>query len=504
MFEASRPFLLFDYFRVPYRAVEAGEWRSALPPEHALGRCAELRWSDGGTTRSLYWPRAEEIVRERLGRRAPRRIGSARLFAASVDPEVAAGWLRGSGRRWHDVVEIRECDGGEAAAVSADDDGNLFVPFDPDEAIQQFWTEGYRTVDAASLASALRRLGAASYYRVRPALPRTLQLSLRRAAARFQARAAFPTWPVETSLHDLYDLLFRLVYSLARRPIPWIAPWPAKYDWALVLTHDVETRVGYENIALLRDLELEHGYRSSWNLVPRRYEVDDDVVAALLDGGFEVGVHGLYHDGRDVERSLLADRLPAMRAAAERWQASGFRSPATRRDARVMPMLGFEHDSSFPETDPFEPDGGGCCSWLPYFLQDLVELPITLPQDHTLFEILRADGDVWREKTEHLRKRGAMALLITHPDYMLDRDRLEIYASFLRAHEDDATAWRALPRDVSAWWRRRAVSTLEWEDGAWRVKGPASAEAQIRYLSDEETSVARGSDGIAGDPAVAQ
>ena len=51
-----------------------------------------------------------------------------------------------------------------------------------------------------------------------------------------------------------------------------------------------------------------------------------------------------------------------MRAYAERWEAVGFRSPATHRDWELMPLLGVDYDSSSPDTDPFEPKSGGCCT----------------------------------------------------------------------------------------------------------------------------------------------
>ena len=72
-----------------------------------------------------------------------------------------------------------------------------------------------------------------------------------------------------------------------------------------------------------------------------------------------------------------------------------------------MPRLGFDYDSSYSDTDPYEPQPGGCCSYLPYFNENMVELPITLPQDHTLFSILqRPDADVWIGKADFLRERG--------------------------------------------------------------------------------------------------
>ena len=79
------------------------------------------------------------------------------------------------------------------------------------------------------------------YYLVRPALPRRLQLRLRRAFTRVQARSSFPGWPAEDSLHALYAWLFGLLAELAGEPVPYIGPWPHGKSWALVLTHDVET-----------------------------------------------------------------------------------------------------------------------------------------------------------------------------------------------------------------------------------------------------------------------
>jgi hypothetical protein len=304
---------------------------------------------------------------------------------------------------------------------------------------------------------------------------------MRRAFAQIQARTEFPRWPVESSLHDLYAYLLGRLEEVTGGPLPWIGAWPGGFAWTLLLTHDVETAVGYQNVHLLRDVEKQMGFRSSWNFVPRRYEVDQALVEELWRDGFEVGVHGLYHDGRDLaSRELVEQRGPAMRAYGTRWRAVGFRSPATHRRWELMPLLGFEYDSSYPDTDPFEPQPGGCCSWLPFSNGELVELPITLPQDHTLFTILRRqDARAWEEKAEYLRERGGMALLITHPDYMIERRWVEVYRRFLERYADDTTLWRALPMDVAAWWRRRADSRLVADGDGWRIDGPAAPEGRV-------------------------
>jgi hypothetical protein len=304
-----------------------------------------------------------------------------------------------------------------------------------------------------------------------------------------QAASSFPGWPIEDSLHDFYDWMFALVAEVAGKPVPYLGLWPEGRSWALVLTHDVETAVGYSEMDLLRGPERARGYVSSWNFVGDRYQVDDETVRSLQGDGCEVGVHGLLHDGRDLAERLLDERLPAMWAHAVRWNAVGFRSPATHRDWDLMHRLGFEYDSSYTDTDPYEPLPGGCCTYLPYFNRDTVELPITLPQDHTLFTILRhADAGLWLRKAGHIRDRGGMVLVLTHPDYARDRRLTDGYETLLDTFAADDTAWRALPREVAAWWRDRAASTISGDGDAWSVDGPASGTGRVCLAGAEPTA----------------
>ncbi|MGZ4399191.1 MAG: hypothetical protein ACXVZ1_12335 [Gaiellaceae bacterium] len=476
LLEATRPLLVLDYFRVPYRVVDR---RSGGDGAELAPGCERIWRAGDPTGRALVWPAAAEAATLPA---APARIGSISLHVGAV-PDARAAGLLGPDGGWAPATPLVLEDGGAESSIWRSEGGSVFLPFDPDEAIRSFWSERYRDAARRSLLGRLRGLAVRVYYRVRPLLPRRLQIALRRRLTRIQARTRFPRWPVETSLHDLYALLLDELARVAGEPLPWIEPWPGGYAWAIVLTHDVETSVGCESLSLLRDVELATGFRSSWNFVPRRYEVADAVVRELTKAGFEVGVHGLYHDGRDLESlEILNERLPAIRGYAERWQAVGFRSPATHRVWEWMPMLGFEYDSSSPDTDPFEPQPGGCCSWLPFHNGELVELPLTLPQDHTLFVILRhADEGAWIEKTAFLRERGGMALLNTHPDYMLDPGMVALYERFLRRFRDDETAWKPLPRELAAWWRRRAASRLERAEGEWRIAGPAEGEGTVAH-----------------------
>jgi hypothetical protein len=478
VFEACHPFAFFGYFRVPCEV-----W----PSLHPAGRTGLHRvcapGPPGCVPRSLYWPGTDERpAGAAAGRPGRYELGGSTWFAHVTPDTAVPAMLDGLGRGWRRCEPVLDADGKAVASVWRDDGGSVFLPFDPGEVMHRFWSEKYRDVGRSPLAAAGRRAMLRGYYLARPGLPRGVQLRLRRAFSRVQERPSFPRWPLEDSLHNLYSRLFALAGELSGTPVPWLDLWPGGRPCALVLTHDVETGAGYRDMELLRGPERMMGYRSSWNFVPLRYRVEDETVRALHDEGCEVGVHGLRHDGRDLgSRRLIAARLPAMREYAERWNAVGFRSPATQREWELMPRLGFGYDSSYSDTDPYEPQPGGCCTYLPYIHQGMVELPITLPQDHTLFSILQhPDADIWLRKAQRLRDRGGMVLVLTHPDYARDARLAGGYRDLLAVFRDDAAVWHALPREAADWWRDRAASTLQRHGGGWRIDGPASSAGRVR------------------------
>jgi len=486
MFEASHPFAFFDYFRVPYGVASPDtlDGRSAGPAP--VGRLRPAG-TPGNPVRSLFWLRPAMIPGspEKICGLGRYQLADFILFGWMAHNAAVPGLLRDLGHGWRAAQTVTDADGQPAAAVWRDDDGNVFLPFDPGEVMHYFWSEKYRAVGRSAASVTARAAALRGYYLARPVLPRALQLRLRRVFTRVQSRSSFPGWPLEDNLHDFYSWLFALVTELAGGPVPFLDLWPDGRSWALVLTHDVETDAGYRDMGLLRDIERARGYTSSWNFVPLRYQVDDDVVRALEDEGCEVGVHGLRHDGHDLEsRRTLEQRLPAMRDYARRWNAVGFRSPATQRHWELMPMLGFDYDSSYTDTDPYEPQPGGCCTYLPYFNQEMVELPITMAQDHTLFAILQnPEAGTWLRKARLLRERHGMVLILTHPDYAGDRRIVDGYRSLLEEFSEDDTVWHALPRDVATWWRNRAASTLREGAGGWQIAGPAAAGGRVRFAT---------------------
>ncbi len=86
------------------------------------------------------------------------------------------------------------------------------------------------------------------------------------------------------------------------------------------------------------------------------------------------------------------------------------------------------------------------------------------------------------EKAEFLRGRCGMALIDTHPDYLVDARINVAHRRLLERYAADETARKLLPREVSAWWRRRAVSSLERSRDGWIVNGPAASGARVELV----------------------
>jgi peptidoglycan/xylan/chitin deacetylase (PgdA/CDA1 family) len=333
--------------------------------------------------------------------------------------------------------------------------------------------ERWRTnTDTAGLSPAILAL----FYRVKRLIPRALQLSLRRRLIRRQGSPAFPAWPFEIGGADL--LRIAIADALLDRGVdavrfPWF--WPEGARAAVTLTHDVESADGLARASIVAQWEEQNGFRSSFNIVSDSYPIDMGHVHDLQSKGHEIGSHAIHHD-----RSLFSSReeferqLPLLRKAAENLGAVGFRSPATHRVVDWLAEIPFSYDCTMPHSDPYEPIPGGTATAWPFFHGDVVELPYTAPQDHTLFTLLgHRDSSLWREQLERIAACNGLLQLLTHPDsdYLGQPMTSRAYRDVLDAiaHRDDV--WVALPRDVADWWRRRAQGLTPPENGIARWTG---------------------------------
>ena len=166
--------------------------------------------------------------------------------------------------------------------------------------------------------------------------------------------------------------------------------------------------------------------------------------------GFEVGVHGLNHDGKLYNsHALFLSRAKRINMYLKNWDCVGFRSLSMHHNLEWIHSLNIEYDASTFDTDPFEPQSDGVRTIFPFWIPapddhvsaGYVELPYTLVQDFSLFILLKEpDIRIWKQKLDWIAANGGMALINTYPDYMrFDNNGLlwetypvSYYADFLK------------------------------------------------------------------------
>ncbi len=260
----------------------------------------------------------------------------------------------------------------------------------------------------------------AIYYGLKPLIPKAVRMQVRRHLARRTLRRVGDIWPI--------------MPGSERPPEGWPG-WPEGKKFAFVLTHDVEGPEGLAKCEQLMELEMELGFRSSFNFIPEGpYRVPAALREELVRNGFEVGVHDLKHDGQLYRsRAEFKKRAARINQYLKSWNAVGFRSGFMFNNLDWQHELEIEYDMSTFDTDPFEPQPEGRHTIFPVLggsrsdtptgpetgRPGYVELPYTLPQDSTLFLLLRqSDPGVWLRKLDWIAAQGGMALLNVHPDYL--------------------------------------------------------------------------------------
>lgn len=295
------------------------------------------------------------------------------------------------------------------------------------------------------------------YYAVRPLVPQSWRLGMRGLLARRRRKEFSSTWPIDPS---------------AAQPPPNWRGWPEGKAFAVVLTHDVEGKQGLANCQSVADLEASLGFRSSFNLVPEgAYQHTSELRQSLASKGFEIGVHDLHHDGS------LYHSHSRFRQCAQRinhhlhdWSSVGYRSGFMMHNYEWHHELDVEYDASSFDTDPFEPQPDGVGTIFPLWMPapegletrrgGYIELPYTLPQDSTLFLVLKEKTpEIWLRKLDWVAKNGGMVLVNMHPDYVQRPGArrgacsypIDHYATLLRTLQQRYSGqyWHCLPREMA-------------------------------------------------------
>jgi hypothetical protein len=374
-------------------------------------------------------------------------------------------------------------------------DSQVFLPFDAEEVIENLQRERYSAHfrEPGSLSHELLRK---VYYFLRPCLSVALRKHLQKIHLRNWEQIPFPEWPVDCTVDRIQRKLMALTmeaHGIEKMPFIWF--WPDHYKSCLIVTHDVEDREGKEFCHRLMDMDEAFGFRSSFQVVPEeRYKVSRSYLDQITDRGFEVNVHDLKHDGRlFAEHDEFRRRAQRVNQYGREFGAAGFRSGALYRNADWYDALDFQYDMSIPNVAHLDPQRGGCCTVMPYFIGKMVEIPVTCTQDYTLIHILKDHSlDLWKKQVDLIREHHGLVSVLVHPDYVIEPRAQDLYRSllaYLAEQRDAHHMWAPLPREVAEWWQQRSQMELVCEDGRWRVEGPGKERATVAYACAAEGGV---------------
>jgi hypothetical protein len=368
--------------------------------------------------------------------------------------------------------------------------GTVYLPFDGTECINALRQELYTSSSGRHPTEAL--LGRA-YYFIRPTLPFKLRKHLQRYRLNGWRHLKFPSWPVDLTVDSTVEsLLLLLLKAQKLQEIPFIWFWPDGASHCAIMTHDVETSAGRDMCSSLMDIDDSFGVKASFQIVPeKRYEVSMHYLDSIRKRGFEINVQDLNHDGHLFrEQKEFRARAVKINAYGRQFGAEGFRSAILYRRQEWYDALQFSYDMSVPNVAHLDPQRGGCCTVMPYFIGEIVELPVTMTQDYSLFHILDDHSiDIWRWQIELIMGKHGLIHFIVHPDYIIDNPSRTTYQTLL-AHLTQLASqnnfWMPLPGEVASWWRERSQMKLVEVDGSWQIEGKGKERARIAYASEKD------------------
>ena len=244
--------------------------------------------------------------------------------------------------------------------------------------------------------------------------------------------AAFPGWRIDFSADVLEDLRD-----------PTVSPHPPRGRAPVVLTHDIDSPEGLKNL-VERFLPLEEavGARSTSYIVPCAWPLEHSLIAELVARGHEVGVHGYDHSNLTpfAAESERRRRLDAARPFAERYGVTGYRAPSLLRTRPLLRELSarYLYDSSIPTAGGLFPvPNNGCATARPFFVEQIAELPLTLPRDGSLRFLGYSPDEIarmWIECADLVASAGGVVVSLTHCEQRFSgrEDMLDAYRRLLK------------------------------------------------------------------------
>jgi hypothetical protein len=373
------------------------------------------------------------------------------------------------------------------------EDEKIYLPFTPAQIVDNLRRELYVPDWRRGSSSALAKM----YYFIRPALSAGVRKRFQRWHFRGWEKLPFPRWPVDCSVDNLFEQMMLLsLRATGMKSIPFIWFWPEGSSSCAIMTHDIETKAGQSFCPTLMDIDDSFGIKSSFQIIPEeRYVTKPEFLQLIRQRGFEVVIHDLNHDGHLYkDRQQFVERAARINRYGEQYGAEGFRAGVLYRKQLWYDALKFSYDMSVPNVAHLDPQRGGCCTVMPYFLGDILELPVTTVQDYTLFNILKDYSiTLWKQQIDIITRKHGLMSFIVHPDYIMEPREQAVYKALLEMLSrlrQEKSVWVTTPGEVNRWWRQRAEMSLIENGNRWQIEGPGKERACIAYAYEEDGHLA--------------
>ena len=239
------------------------------------------------------------------------------------------------------------------------------------------------------------------------------------------------------------------------------------------------------------------------------------VAHALAGLGVELCVHGLVHNDLselppETQHEQIEQAIAVFRKHGVHFE--GFRSPYLRHNEGTLSAvrsLGFEYDSNLPfywepeslvrgltaaETDGlrrglrfYGPVRFPHERSLPRFVDGLVEIPVSLPDDEILLDRMGLPpekiGEIWQQMAGLALERGELLTVQLHPErIVLLRGSLGRVLDFA---EHSGAFWMTTMAEIAAWWKERTPLAVDISPAGKRkfeVRQPSGTRSRLEIV----------------------
>jgi len=221
-----------------------------------------------------------------------------------------------------------------------------------------------------------------------------------------------------------------------------------------VITHDIDTEKGLKRALRLKKIEEKYEVESTWFIPTQQYKLGKKIVKRLSENS-EIASHSTKHDGKLIllRKNKKVERLRQSKAELEEIierEVVGFRTPLLQHNLEIIEAVkeaGYKYDSSTPTWEPLHPTTmkpNGIQLTNPLKINGIIEVPVTLPQDHQMLHILKLTPKQtikqWIKLMKQIIKLRGISVFLIHPEYgFANREYLEDYQKLIKTMKEMKT-----------------------------------------------------------------